>query len=457
MTRKGKSPRTGSPGPRPRPPRRTVISALLLFASCLTAVAFSALTVTPAKADTVPPAPSGWTTVFSDNFAGPAGSAPAASNWFYDIGTGYGTGEVENTTSSTSNVYLAGNGHLVLKATHNGGTGTSGRSESPRDDFEAPPGGKLEMTAEIEQPNPANGLGYWPAFWALGSPMRVGGGWPQSGEIDMMEDVNGLNEASQTLHDSAGSSGHALIACPNTASSCQTGYHTYSVIVDRTNTSAETLQFLMDGTVESTITEASVGTAAWQAAIDHGFFMIFDLAMGGNYPDPLCNCTAPTSATTSGGSMSVGYVAAYETGGNSTPTGTATATGEVTTPLNGQCLANQNALNVSGNPLVLANCDADPGEEWSTYTDNTVRVQGGCLDVVSAGTTSGTDVDWYPCNGTNAQVWRRQANGELVNPNSGLCLTDPGGNTGARLDIETCTSATDQQWTLPPGSGGGTG
>ena len=57
------------------------------------------------------------------------------------------------------------------------------------------------------------------------------------------------------------------------------------MIIDRTNTSAETLQFLMDGTVESTITEASVGTTAWQEAIDHGFFIIFDLAMGGNYPD----------------------------------------------------------------------------------------------------------------------------------------------------------------------------
>ena len=195
----------------PRRLRAAVTSALLLVASCLTAVGFAALA--PAvRADTVPPPPSGYTTVFSDSFAGAAGSAPSSANWFYDIGTGYGTGEVENTTNSTSNVYLDGNGHLVLKAINNGGTWTSARIESTRDDFQAPPGGKLEMTAEIEQPNPANGTGYWPAFWALGSPMRAGGGWPQSGEIDMMEDVNGLNVASQTLHDSAGSSGHALIA-----------------------------------------------------------------------------------------------------------------------------------------------------------------------------------------------------------------------------------------------------
>jgi hypothetical protein len=428
---------------------------MALVGACLSGVMTTAVVGAPsAYADPVPPPPTGWSTVFSDNFAGSAGSPPSSANWFYDIGTGFGTGEKEQTTSSTANSYLDGNGHLVLKAINNGGTWTSARLESTRDDFQAPPGGKMEMTASIQQPNPANGLGYWPAFWALGSPMRAGGGWPGSGEIDMMEDVNGLNQASQTLHDSANSPGHGLIACPNTGSTCQTGYHTYSVIIDRTNTSAETLQFLMDGTVESTITEASVGTAAWQQAIDHGFFIIWDLAIGGNYPDGICGCTTPTSATTSGASMSVGYVAVYEQGGNSTPTATATATGAVK-GINGLCLTNQNSLNTEGNPIGVSACNGSAGEVWSTYSDNTVRVQGGCLDVVSAGTTSGTNVDWYPCNGTNAQLWNHQANGEFVNPNSGLCLTDPGGNTGSRLDIETCTGSAQQQWTLP--AGGGTG
>ncbi len=323
--------------------------------------------------------------MFSDNFAGSAGSAPSAANWFYDIGTGYGTGEIENTTNSTSNVYVDGNGDLVLKAIDNGGTWTSGRIESTRDDFQAPAGGELEMTASIEQPNPANGLGYWPAFWALGSPMRTGGGWPQSGELDMMEDVNGLNEASQTLHDSANSPGHALIACPTTG--CQTGYNTYSVIINRTNTSAETLEYVMDGVVEDTITEASVGTAAWQAAIDHGFFIIFDLAMGGNYPNGICNCTTPTAATTSGASMSVQYVAVYEEGGNSTPTGTATATGQVTATAG--CAWPTRARSTSrATRLSRTAATATPASSGRPYTDGTVRTQGGCLDVVSAGTTS---------------------------------------------------------------------
>jgi Malectin domain/Ricin-type beta-trefoil lectin domain/Putative Ig domain len=430
---------------------RAAFSALLLAAGCLTAIVVSALVIAPvaAQAGTAPAPPAGWSTVFSDNFAGAAGSPPSAANWFYDIGTGYGTGEIENTTNSTSNVYLDGNGDLVLKAIDNGGTWTSGRIESTRDDFGAPAGGELEMTASIEQPNPANGLGYWPAFWALGSPGRTGGSWPTEGEIDMMEDVNGLNEASQTLHDSANSPGHALIACPTTP--CQTGYNTYSVIINRTNTSAETLEYLMDGVVEDTITEASVGTTAWQDAIDHGFYIIFDLAMGGNYPDGISGETTPTSATTSGASMSVQYVAVYEEGGNSTPTGTATATGQVTGD-GGLCLANKNALNTESNPIIADSCDGDAGQQWSPYTDGTLRTQGGCLDVVAAGTTAGTNIDWYACNASPAQDWTHESNGELVNPNSGLCLTDPGGNPSAQLELEACTDSAAQVWNLPSGS-----
>jgi hypothetical protein len=197
-----------------------------------------------------------------------------------------------------------------------------------------------------------------------------------------------------------------------------------------------------------------VGTTAWQEAIDHGFYIIWDLAMGGNYPNGICNCTTPTSATTSGASMSVAYVAVYEEGGNSTPTGTATATGQVT-GIDALCLGNENSLNTEGNPIGVSTCNGSAGQQWSPYTDSTVRVQGGCLDVESAGKTSGTLVDWYPCNGTAAQDWTHESNNELVNPNSGLCLTDPGGNTSSRLDIEACAASAEQLWTLPTGSSTG--
>jgi len=58
----------------------------------------------------VPGPPSGWTTVFSDDFNGSA-SSPVDSQWMYDTGPGsnFGTGEIETMTNSTSNVYLDGN------------------------------------------------------------------------------------------------------------------------------------------------------------------------------------------------------------------------------------------------------------------------------------------------------------------------------------------------------------
>jgi beta-glucanase (GH16 family) len=348
------------------------------------------------NAGPVPPVPAGYTQVFLDNFGGAAGSPPSALNWLYDIGSGWGNGSVDNDTNSTSNIYLDGHGDLVIQAKESNGKWTSGRIESTRDDFMAPSGGRMEMTASIEQPDVANGTGYWPAFWALGAPGRTGSPWPQVGELDMFEDVNGDNKASQTLHDPGPSEAHPLISCP--IATCQTAFNTYSVIVDRTNPNAEFLEFLMDGKVESTVTEAEVGTANWKAAIDHGFFILLDLAMGGSYPNSDCNCTSPTSSTTSGGEMKVAYVAVYEQGDNTTPTATATATGQITSSQH-NCPANMDNQNTASNEVVLTNCGSSAGESWSTYSDGTLRAQGGCLDVDNGAQSPGTEAVWYPCTG----------------------------------------------------------
>ena len=393
-----------------------------------------------------PAAPAGYTQVFLDNFNGAAGSAPSQQNWLYDIGTGWGNKEVDHSISSTSNVYLDGAGNLVIKAIDKDGTWTSGRIESTRDDFLAPAGGRLEMTASIEQPDVAEGTGYWPAFWALGSPSRTGGSWPKVGEMDMLEDINGDNKVSQTLHDGGADKGHPLIRCPGTES-CQGAFHTYSVIIDRTKPGAEFLQFLVDGTVETTVTEAQAGTAVWQAAIDHGFFVILNLALGGNYPDGYCDCTSPTSATTSGGAMKVAYVAVYEQGTNSTPTAKATASGKITSSA-GDCLANAKSLNTSNNPVVLDACDGSDGQHWQTYTDGTLRTQGGCLDLVNGEISSGTLTEWFPCNGATSQTWELKSDGELYNPYSGRCLTNPAAGSGTPLVIESCLDTAAQQFKL---------
>jgi hypothetical protein len=325
-------------------PRRvaTLVAVLALGPAAVLAVV--AGTAPAASATTVPAPPSGWTTAFSDSFSGASGSG-ADSSWTDDIGTQYsgtgctgnfGTGEVESNTSSTANVSEDGAGHLNITAVKSGTSWTSGRIETTADNFAAPAGGEMEVTASVKQPNPATGLGYWPAFWMLGSGFRASGAgtsgtmncssWPSAGEIDIMEDVNALSEHSGTLHCGTDPGGPCnettgLSSALQSCSGCQTGYNTYSVIVNRTNTSAESITWYLNGTAYYTVTESQVGTAAWQAAVDHGFFMILDNAMGGAYPDAICNCTAPSSSTSSGAAMSVGYVAVYTTTGSGGGTG----------------------------------------------------------------------------------------------------------------------------------------
>ena len=272
------------------------------------AVAAPAAPVTPA----VPPPPHGWKTLFKDNFNGPAGSK-VDSQWIYDTGPGssFGTGEIETMTNSTSNVHLDGKGHLYITALGSGTSWTSGRIQTASPNVGAPAGGKLEVTALIRQPK--GGLGYWPAFWMLGP-----GQWPENGEIDIMEDVNSLSKVYGTIHcgtfpggpcNEGSGIGSGLRACGG----CQSEYRTYTIILNRTNASNESITFYIHGHKYFRVTEAQVGTSTWQAAFDHNMSIIFDLAMGGGYPNGECGCTTPTSATASGGTMRVAYVAAYVT------------------------------------------------------------------------------------------------------------------------------------------------
>lgn len=260
-----------------------------------------------------------WTTVFQDDFDGAAGTGLNTQDWLYDKGTGYpggaaawGTGELETATDSTGNVYHDGAGHLAIKPLRDAaGNWTSGRIETQRTDFAAPAGGQLEISASLKQPSPAGGLGYWPAFWAMGGDARPVGAtnWPSIGELDIMEDVNALSKHSTTFHcgqwqgechDPDGITSD-LQDCPG----CQDGYHSYSVVVDRRDAAAEELRFYLDGNQTYSVKQNQVSDATWKAAVDHGFFVIFDVAIGGSYPNKVCGCTSPGADITPGAEMSV--------------------------------------------------------------------------------------------------------------------------------------------------------
>ncbi|MBM9509602.1 discoidin domain-containing protein [Actinacidiphila acididurans] len=276
----------------------------------------------------VPAPPSGFSTTWSDDFNGAANAGLDTGVWRYDAGPGssFGTGEIETTTTSTSNVYTDGNGHLVLKALHSGtdpNSGwTSGRVETQADGFGAPPGGVVRMQASIQQPNltTANGAGYWPAFWMLGAPLRIGQTWPGSGEVDILEDINGRSSVFGTLHCGVSPGGPCnestgIGSGERACSGCQTGYHTYAVELDR-STSPEQIRWYLDGANFFTINSNQVDATTWSNAVDHSFFIIFDLAIGGGFPAAFGG--GPNAATASGGTLNVDYVAVY----NKPPAGT---------------------------------------------------------------------------------------------------------------------------------------
>jgi hypothetical protein len=423
--------------------RRRLITLIIV---ALTTIVMSIGAAAAAQAESAPAAPgTGWTTVFDDDFAGAAGSAPSY-NWEYDTGPGssFGTGEIETMTNSSSNVYLDGNGHLDITALDSGGSWTSGRIQTTTPDVGAPAGGELEVTASIQQPD--DGDGYWPAFWMLGP-----GQWPENGEIDIMEDVNSLSEVSGTVHcgtDPGGPCnepdgiGSGLTSC----SGCESGYHTYTMILNRTNTSAESVTFYLDGNPYYTVSESQVGTSTWQAAFDHNMSIILDLAIGGGYPDGVCGCTTPDGSSVSGGTMSVAYVAAYESTGSSLgPTGPITG-------YDGLCVDDQYSSTANYNPVQIWGCNGTGAQEWTYDTANdTLQAFGMCMDIYAGGTADGTLVDLYYCNGTGAQVWEPQSDGALYNPASGKCLDDNDFSTtwGTQLQIWDCNGGANQQWNLP--------
>lgn len=238
--------------------------------------------------------------VMEDNFD--VDGAPDPSIWAYDIGrgsenNGWGNNELQYYTDSPDNVVVQ-NGYLIITAKQQalgGASYTSARLKT-QNLFEQKYG---RFEARIKLPL---GQGLWPAFWMLGSNIEQVG-WPQCGEIDIMEYLgNNPTQILGTLHGPGFSGGESISKKYNLPNSrFDNEFHVFGVEWTETY-----INWYVDDVLYNQITRKQVEAEGGEWVFDNSFFMILNMAVGGNLPG------SPNSSTTFPQRMLVDYVRVYQ-------------------------------------------------------------------------------------------------------------------------------------------------
>jgi beta-glucanase (GH16 family) len=240
----------------------------------------------------------GRTLVWRDEFDGAAGSPPDPGKWDFDVGgSGWGNQQLEYDTDRTSNVSLDGNGHLVITARaepYLGKSYTSGRIETLAHFVQQY--GRFEARMQVPR-----GQGMWPAFWLLGA-NHASVGWPQCGEIDVVETKGQEpNLVHGTIHGPGYSGAHGITAQQIVPGApLADGFHVYAI-----EWLAGHIVFSVDGATYFSITPAQIPPGT-QWVFDAPFGVILDLAVGGNFVG------SPDGTTPFPQSLIVDYVRVYE-------------------------------------------------------------------------------------------------------------------------------------------------
>ncbi|MBK9034467.1 MAG: glycoside hydrolase family 16 protein [Myxococcales bacterium] len=233
--------------------------------------------------------------VWADEFTGAVGAAPDPASWGFDIGTGaagWGNGELQY--YRRENAALDGDGHLVITAREEDFAGqrytsarllTKGLREFTHGRFEA----------RIQVPR---GQGIWPAFWLLGANIDTVS-WPDCGEIDAME-LRG--QAPDRVLGSLHGPGYAGAGAVTDTFVRPGGlgfdddFHVFAIEWDERYVAWE-----VDGETYQVVTPSQLpGGAPW--VFDHDFFILLNVAVGGNFVGP------PDATTRFPQAMVVDYV-----------------------------------------------------------------------------------------------------------------------------------------------------
>lgn len=218
------------------------------------------------------PTANGWVLKWADEFN--ANGLPDNKKWTYDIGgDGWGNNELQYYTSADTNNAVVKNGTLNIiaqKESYENSQYTSARLLTKNKfDFKY---GRVE--ARIKLPK---GKGLWPAFWMLPTDWKYGG-WPKSGEIDIMEHVG---YEPDSVHGSIHTEKFNHIKNTqvtkgvNIANS-YTDFHVYAV-----EWTTDTIDFIIDGQKYLSFPNSKVSSGEWP--FDQNFHVILNTAVGGNW------------------------------------------------------------------------------------------------------------------------------------------------------------------------------
>ena len=253
----------------------------------------SAQAVTGAAAPTAAPV-----LLAADEFDGPAGSAPNPGIWRYDLGAGgWGNAELQTYTDSRRNAALDGAGNLVITA-HREADGSYSSARLKSESTYTAQYGRIEARIRIPR-----GQGIWPAFWMLGADIGQVG-WPACGEIDVMENVGyepGIVHG--TVHGPGYSGAQGISAAYTNPSGAAFAddFHVYGV-----DWRPGSITWTVDGVAYRTVTRADVGSAPW--VFDKPFFVILNVAVGGNWPG------SPDASTRFPQQMTIDWLRVHQNG-----------------------------------------------------------------------------------------------------------------------------------------------
>jgi beta-glucanase (GH16 family) len=248
--------------------------------------------------------------IWSDDFNGTAGTKPDAAKWSADPGTGQNN-ELQVYTNH-NNTQMDGQGNLVLEARREVTPGStcpidpvSGSGTCQYTSARMNTGSKFSTTygkveARIKVPK---GNGLWPAFWMMGADFLTGRPWPYNGEIDIVEILGReTTKGYSTLHAPAynGAGGYGgTYGLPGGADFAN-DFHTWTMLWNSTS-----ITYQVDGTTVFVVDKAQLEATRGPWIFDHPFYLILNLAVGGDFPGP------PNAGTPFPARMLVDYVRVY--------------------------------------------------------------------------------------------------------------------------------------------------